>query len=340
MTDDRFDPELSERLRAYESRMPDAAPPVAGAPRANRELRWPIIGVGSLAVAAALLLAAVLLRPGPHDSVGEASASPVPSAAQSDSPPATTASPPIESAGPTPTPQPTPSGPPPTADLAWTQVASFGTPDMPSMVNDVVRSDGGLVAVGVAYEAVLPNVGPTPPHEGRVWLSTDGSSWQDVTPDGTFGSATLQHVLVTADSRLIAYGSVDTDELGAQRFAAWEATAGGQWDEIGTGYPDGSWPMLMAQGARGHVAVVAEPATPSMAAWFSTDGRSWERVHDLGPEGAYAVGAGDEGFVIVGSQGTAQEPVTLASGDGRSWFEGDSPPGIPAGVASRGGDWV
>ena len=54
MTDDRRDRELSERLRAYESRMPGAEPPTPGASRFTSGPRWPVIGVGALAAIAAV----------------------------------------------------------------------------------------------------------------------------------------------------------------------------------------------------------------------------------------------------------------------------------------------
>lgn len=341
MTDDRFDRELGERLRAYESRLPTAAPPLAGAPRPSGAPRWPIIGFGALAAVAAVLLLAVLIRGSADENLGNASGSPIPSASAraSEAAPSLTAGP-IESVGPTPTPQPTPSGQEPTVDLNWSETASFGSPDTPSVVSTVVRSDGGLVAVGVAYEHPLPIVGPTPPHEGRVWLSTDAVTWEDATPESIFMDAELRHLLVTSDRRLIAHGWVDTDDVGGRRFAAWESIDGRRWEEVDTGFPDQAWPMSMAQGARGHVAIVVEPEAPTLAVWWSADGRTWERVYDLDDEGGYWVGAGDEGFVVAGWGTTSQDPHTIASGDGHSWFEASTPPGVAAGVVPRGGDWL
>ena len=341
MTDDRFDREMAERLRAYESRLPDAASPSTGAAGPSGVPRWPIIGFGALAGVAAILLLAVLIRGSADENIGDASASPVPSASAgaSEAAPSPSADP-AESVGPTPTPKPTASGPEPTVDLSWSETASFGSPDTPSVVNDVVQSDGGLVAVGAQYEHPLPNVGPTPPHEGRVWLATDLGNWEDVTPESIFANAELRQLLTTSDRRIIAHGWVDTDDLGGRRPAAWESIAGQRWEEIDTGFPDQAWPMSVAQGARGYVAIIVEPEAPTMAVWWSADGRAWERVHDLGAEGGYSVGAGDEGFVVAGWRTAAQEPRTLASGDGRSWIEANPPPGIVAALSPRGGDWL
>ena len=340
MTEDRFDPELAERLRSYESRLPDAAPPAPGASRSGGIPRWPMIGVGALAAVAAVLLLAVLLRPGPDDNVGDPSASPVPSPSAPASAAPTGSAEPITTDDPTPGPQPSESQAEPTVDLSWTEVASFGSPDGASAVNALVQSDAGLVAVGAAYEQPLPILGPTPPHEGRVWRSMTVGQWEDVTPADTFTNVELRHLLVTSDRRLIAHGWVTTGEFGDRHWAAWESIAGEDWDELDSPFPVGTWPMSMEVGGRGYVAIVVEPAGPMMAVWWSPDGRSWERVHELGAEGGYRVGAGNEGFVVAGWRGTAQEPHTIASGDGRTWFEASTPPGVASAVAPRGDDWL
>jgi hypothetical protein len=343
MTDDRLDHELTESLRAYESRLPDAPPPPTGASRSTAVPRWPILGVGALAAVAAVLLLAVLIRGFANENIGDASPSPVPSVTGAPSEPAPGgSSEPLESDGssPTPTPQPTASPPDPTVELEWTETASFGSSEAPTTVTDLVRSDFGLIAVGVAYDGPLPILGPTPRHEGRVWISSDAVNWADITPESTFQDAEIRHLLVSADGSLIAHGWVDTDDLGRRRVAAWQSTAGRDWEEIDTGFPEEAWPMSMAQGAQGLVAIVVDPEGPMLAVWWSAEGRDWQRVHELEAEGGYSIGAGEEGFVVAGYRGTEQEPHTIASGDGRSWFEAGTPPGVSAGVVSRGGDWL
>jgi hypothetical protein len=343
MIDEPFDRELAGRLAAYESRLPDAQPPGVDAPLRGGTPRWPLIGVGVLAAAAAVLAVAVLLG-GQRGNTGDATPSAVPTptasaAASDDSAPSASAGP-IESTGPTQTAAPTSSPPEPTVELRWSETASFGATEAQTSVLDVVRSDAGLVAVGVAYESQLPILGPTPPHEGRVWVSTDGVAWSDVTPESTFANAEPRHLLLTADGSLIAHGWIDTGDLGERRFAAWESATGAAWDEVETGFPDEAWPASMAQGDQGHVALVVEPDTPTFAVWWSAEGRAWERVHDLGDTAAYWVSAGDEGFVIAGYRNASQEPHTIASGDGRTWFEASTPPDVAAGVVPRGGDWL
>jgi len=335
-----FDRELAGRLTAYESRLPDAQPPAADEPVRGGGPRWPLVGIGALAAVAAVLAVAVMLG-GFRDDTGEASPSPRPSvsARPSDPAPSPTAGS-VESDGPTPTAEPPSTPPGATAGLRWSETASFGSRDAPTTVSAVVLSDAGLVAVGVAYEYPLPIFGPTPPLEGRVWLSTDGMAWEDVTPDSLFVNAELRHLLVTSDRRLIAHGWVYVDDLGERRPAAWESIDGRQWGEVDHGFPDGR-PMSMAQGARGNVALVFGSGTPSQTVWWSADGRTWELVHELDDQGGYWVGAGDEGFVVAGWETDAQVPVAFASGDGRAWFEaGTPPPGVAAGIAPRGGDWT
>lgn len=344
MTDDRFDRDLAGRLAAYESRLPDAHPPAADAPLRGGGPRWPMIGVGALAAVAAVLALAVLLG-GAQDDIGDASPSPTASAgvtatAQptpevSEEPAPETAAPSIAA---------TPSPPSPTADLAWTETAAFPASGGASAVTALVGSSVGLVAVGVAYEEPLPILGPTPPHEGRVWLSSDGVEWEDVTPEGTFDNVALRYLQVAADGSMIAHGWAESPGSDAIGTAVTFASADGRsWSAIDQPFDEGSWPNAMAQGARGSAAIVVDPEGPLLSIWWSADGRAWERVHDLGAQVALSLGAGDDGFVVAGtrtgSSGT-EEPFAVASGDGREWFEADTPPGAAVAVAPRGGDWL
>jgi hypothetical protein len=348
MIDDRFDRELAGRLTAYESRLPDAQPPAADAPMRGGTPRWPLVGVGVLAAAAAILAVAVMLG-GVRNNTGEASPSPSPSAGASGSPAAAaSASATVDAAPASETPSPTvavtPSPPSPTTDLAWTETASFPMEGGASAVSAVARHDTGLIAIGVAYDEPLPILGPPPPHDGRVWLSSDGTDWEDITPAGTFENTALRFVQATPDGELIVHGwesSADPDSVGAA--VAFESPDGRTWQTIDHPFGDGAWPSAMAQGAQGSAAIVVEPEGPLLSVWWSADGRAWERVHDLGAQVRHSLGAGDEGFVVAGTRtddsGT-EEPFAIASGNGRDWFEADAPPGSAAAVAPRGGDWL
>lgn len=343
MTDLGFDRTLSDRLAAYESRLPDAVAPSTDAAIRHGGPRWPLIGIGALAAVAAVLALAVLLG-GTRDDIGDAS--PTPSAAATErpepsvsagaAPPSASAAPSVEAS------EPPPSSP--TAGLSWTEAASFPVDGGASTVNAVAAHDRGLVAVGVAYEAPLPILGPTPPHEGRVWFSTDGTAWEDVTPSGTFDRVDLRWLLATSDGALIAHGwqeSADGFAIGAA--VAFESRDGRTWQAIDQPFGEGSWPNTMAQGGQGAVAVVVDPTVPTLSVWWSGDGRAWDRVQDLGAELSFALGAGDEGFVVAGTRGSdanSAAPYAIASGDGRTWFEAETPPAAAAAVAARGGDWV
>jgi hypothetical protein len=60
----------------------------------------------------------------------------------------------------------------------WREVGSFGGSDSTEHVLGVTFGAGQFVAVGVHYAVGhLPDVGPVP-HEGGVWLSPDGASWE------------------------------------------------------------------------------------------------------------------------------------------------------------------
>lgn len=343
MTDLVFDRVLSDRLAAYESRLPDAAPPSTDAAIRQGGPRWPLVGIGALAAVAAVLALVVGLG-GTRDDVGDASPSPSaaaterpePSASASAAPASASAAPSVEAS------EPPPSSP--SAGLSWAETASFPIEGGASTVNAVVPHDGGLIAVGAAYDEPLPILGPTPPHEGRVWVSTDGTAWEDVTPTGTFERVALRWLLATSDGALIAHGwqeSADGFAIGAP--VAFESRDGRTWQAIDQPFGEGSWPNTMAQGGEGAAAVVVDPTVPTLSVWWSGDGRAWERVHELGAELSFALGAGDEGFVVAGTRGSdpnTASPYAIASGDGRAWFEAEAPPGAAAAVAARGGDWV
>lgn len=351
MRDDDFDRTLSQRLNAYESRIPDANAPELGV--ARHRFPWAaLVGVGTLGTVAAGLVAFVLMNTPSHEvgepsptasaspSVtsaspsGEGTASPTPSAA-----PSTVASASAAPSG-TPEPQPTTAA----VSLAWTLTASFGAENGAAVATDVTSHAGGLVAVGTAFERPPPNLGPLGPREGRVWKSSDGRTWEDTTPDGTFADVELSHVYSAADGTLIILGTRVSDEEGAGTHTrlAWESTDAVLWREAELGFPEGSYVSSLQHGPLGYLAwVFALGATHGSEIWFSSDGRAWERTRDL-IDGAVSIGAGPEGFVVSGTQGIygeEQRPFTIASPDGRQWFEASSPPPNALGVMPLGGDW-
>jgi hypothetical protein len=347
MADDHLDPELDARLRAYESRLPDADAPLPTVPA--RSPRWPVIGLGTLAALATVLAVAVLLSQ-PRDNVGEATPSPMPSASPTQGLASPTTSPAEPQMTPTehpetasPSPSVASSPPPATADLAWTRTAAFPVEGGLSMVNDVAPVGEAYVAVGVEYAERLPVFGPTPQHEARVWSSPDGKSWEPVDLEAGFDNVTIRSLVQRGDGSLLAIGLrgiVEESTIYDFEPAAWTTTDGVGWTEIEP--PLVGSVSTLEQGARG-ILVVVRPSISSDVHefWLSADSGGWEQVHSL--EADYVdIGAGDEGFVAVGWDGGEEgTPFAIASADGRAWVKGETPSfGRFLEVASHGGDWI
>jgi hypothetical protein len=206
----------------------------------------------------------------------------------------------------------------------------------------------GILAVGVEYEGFLPILGPTPQHEGRVWSSADGRTWEDVTPHGIFANTRLSAVIRRADATLLAVGTVSAeDEMGGVSvtgFGAWESEDGRSWTPSETGLPEDRWIVGAVQGERGVLANVWQVGAThgSEEVWFSSDGRGWKMVRLFG-DGPVDFDAGEEGFVIAGTEGPYGGPGTpfaIASGNGHEWFDASIPPEGAVSVAAIGPDWV
>lgn len=294
--------------------------------------RWAaVIGVAGLAAVAAGLVAIVLID-APRE-VGDSSPSSSPSSPKPSRSPAETqiqspSAAPIASDGPPATSSPPAESEPPdaTLDLAWTQTASFGTEEGVIEVSDMVETPAGLVVVGTQYDRTLPNLGPPPPHTGRIWTSFDGRAWEDVSPAAIFTNVAFEDVIRSEDGSLIVFGRPSEEDpsgfLDTLDTAAWESTDGRTWRSIPTGFPSGASIGEVDRGARGYLAMVStDPQQRTFGLWFSEDGRSWEQTYDAG-ERLLSIDAGDEGFAAAQSSGVAHEtPFAVASSDGREWFE-------------------
>ena len=346
MTDDRFDRELSARLRAYESRLPDAPPPAPGrAGRARNGL--PILLAGGTAMLAAIVLVLVVLQGWGRDRVGDPVLSPSPSASAT----ADETAEPSASVTPESTPSPaaseTPATPsqspePPPAELAWAASGSFPSDGSgPSMVEHIVAVDGGYVAAGVAYDAQLPGVGPTPAHSLRIWLSVDGRTWEPVATQ--LENVQFTSLVVRADGSLLATGRRGTvNEFGvveSEELAAWTSADGRAWADIDIGMP--TVPTTIVAGPQGFIALARPDATEDFELWHSPEATAWTAVRN-GVAGRIDVAAGDEGFVAMGTtSATSSETFAIASGDGREWFEASSPPTASwAHVTALDADWI
>ena len=353
MSDD-FDRRLARRLRDYEGSIPDEGlDPWASRPRTLGW--WAGVATGATAVVTAGVLGFVLLARPAGLPLGASSATPFASASVGPLPSGTAGATPTPSPSePTATPIEAPSASPPPSGspvggLIWQEAAMFSDAEGPSMVTEVTSSGTGLVAVGVQYEHALPNVGPTPPHEGRIWFSPDGRSWEDVTPPDEFANVQLHAVVSLRNGSVAAWGMTHEERDGFLEQTgteAWESSDGRTWTPMATNLPDGARVGGVAQGNRGyltHVATTGPDAGSEL--WFSTDARSWEQVHSL-PSDWVEYDAGEEGFVVAGvvlsgeGADTTYDPYALASGDGREWLEATGPPPTTVGVAAVRGDWV
>jgi hypothetical protein len=304
---DQLDRQLVDRLRAHESRVPHEAVPDL---RGGNRTRWRLIAAGSTVVVAGLLAILTLpqlLRP----TAFEPSPSPSTSAA-------------------------------PTEPLS--RAASFGSDGSLERVSDITAWPGGFVAVGTYYEAErMPNSGPIPPHEGRIWTSPDGQQWTDTTPAGTFEDRELRYVVAAPDGSLITLGESWNEDLSRVTNVAWRSTDGRSWESAElAGLPAHDHTLALDAGPLGMVA-----ALDGASLWHSDDGLSW-RMTQSGP-GYYDypprvldVAAGPEGFVALLAThllSGAQLPYVVTSSDGVSWVEGEAPRNAVR-LGTLGPDWV
>lgn len=311
----------------------------------RRYLGWIAAGIGLVLVGIAAVLVVVTLSnrpsgvgptldPGPSGSSQTSEApSPSPSESVTGSPAASAAA--TASA----TATPIPSFAASTIDLEWTRTGSFPTSGGLSIVLGVAPLGDRYVAVGVEYVEPLPVLGPRPPHETRVWTSTDGRTWAPVTLDPALVDVELTAPVVLADGSLLATGvRVLPTEFRDEEYGAWRTTDGITWTE--TDIPMDGIVSGIARGARGLLVVVSALTSDDQELWMSADGSTWERVHTV--EADYLdIGAGDEGFAAVGWSDEIDGPIAIASGDGRTWVDGTDPGFSPfLEVAAFGSDWI
>jgi hypothetical protein len=225
----------------------------------------------------------------------------------------------------------------------WVEVASFGADGTIETVNDVVEAPFGLLAAGVHIRSRNLNVFGELPQEGRIWLSADGHSWEDVTPSGTFADATVNRLVVLPDGAVVAFAKINAvDPVSGnptQAYAEWETVDGRTWTDADLSFAPGSVHDIV-QGGRGYLAAVsAEFITQLM---HSDDGRTYVEVADEASERiARGMGGGPEGFVVIAqAYESAESPGAYASGNGIDWFEATTPEWNPVGVAPLGANWV
>jgi hypothetical protein len=289
----------------------------------NRARTSAIIGVGAVALVSVVLLAIFVLRP---DDDGTGTASPTPSASAT-----ATAADASATAQPSATAEPSASPPP----EDFTQVASF---------------PGASASALTAWPNGWVAIGQTDANPTAVWLSADGVAWESVVPTGLEDGA-INHLVAIPDGRLLAFGFRDNGSLGGVA-EAWISSDGRDWQTTDLGIPDLVNAVDVAAGPLGFVMIGRAELNASSRneyVWYSENGLDWERVWEtVNDELPAAVGAGPEGFVIVGQQGYEQggDPigVVLASADGRDWIEAPTDGPVSLGgmwsVVPIGGDWM
>jgi len=306
-----FDERLLQRLRAYESRIPDTEVPMTDVQHTRG--RFPLAaaaGVTTVGVLAGVLLAFVLLNrpaaptgessPSPSESVlPTQSAHPSPSATEGAPSSDATASPPAES--------------PPAEAYSTILLGESGS------ALGVTSGPSGAVVLG------FDETGPT------AWFSADGRDWQPA--EVPAGLEDMRPTAVVASDRGYVAAMVSCLE-GSECFGGelWYSTDGTSWADTGNSIAGGIL-VHLAAGGPGFVAMAIEPyaagspgVTPTVL--VSDDGQSWEAGRPSGLSGANVhamVGAGSQ-VVALGTQGLEAGGTTDASwttADGRTWERTD-----------------
>lgn len=295
---DDFDARLVQRLRAYESRIPDGEIPMTGSQRTRRS-RSPLAAGGAIAVGAlaGVVLALVLLNR-PADQTGESS--PTPSASAAEATPAVEAS-----SSPTQSAEPTASAP----------TEGYSTIVLGERGAAVVATSGPSGAVILGYD----DAGPT------AWHSPDGRNWQPASFSDDPASDMRPTAVVASDLGYVAVMAHCTNECFGGEM--WYSADGMSWAGTSTALTGGILAHLAA-GGPGFVAIAIDPfaagspgVTPTVL--ISEDGQSWEsdqpadlleaNVHALGSMGDLLVALG------TGSMDAGSVPGGWLTADGRTW---------------------
>ena len=305
---DEFDERLVQRLRAYESRIPDGEIPMT-APQSPRRSRSPLAAGGVIAFGAlaGVLLAVVLLnRP-----AGETGASPSPSASGQATPSAEASVVPSESAEPS---SAAPSASEPAEAYTTIVLGDQGTA--------AVAASGPSGAVILGYD----DAGPV------AWHSADGRTWQPASFTDDPGAEMRPTAVVASELGYVAILAVCTTEcFGGHMIYSADGTS---WSATGAAVTGGILAHLAA-GGPGFVAIAIDPfaagspgVTPMVLT--SADGQTWEsdQPADLLEANIHALGSMGDLLVALGTRNaeTGQPDGSWITADGRSWerFDDDS----------------
>lgn len=223
----------------------------------ERAAPWRAIAVAAGAILVAVVVAALVLRGGEDGQATLSPANPTASAPASVTPVETTSSSPNTSSGASA--EPAPSAIP----EAFTRVATFAG-----------ASSFAMTAWSQGW-AVIGRTGTG----AAVWLSADGTTWDEGVPTG-LDDGSVNHVVTIPDGRLLAFGFRDDGSLGGVP-ATWVSSDGLGWEAIDIGIPDLVNAVDVAAGPLGLVIVgrgEINEAGDNAYAWYSSDGISWEQV--------------------------------------------------------------
>lgn len=298
---DEFDERLAQRLRAYESRIPDGEIPMTDS-RLARRSRSPLAAGGVIAfgVLAGVLLAVVLLNR-PAAETGE---SPSPSASGQATPSAEASVVPSESAGPS---SAAPSASAPAEAYTTIVLGDQGTAS--------VATSGPSGAVILGFD----NAGPL------AWHSADGRTWQTASFSEDPAADMRPTAVVASDSGYVAILANCINECSGGQM--WYSADGTSWEGTSTAITGGILAHLAA-GGPGFVAIAIDPfaaASPGVThmVLISADGQTWESSQpaDLLEANVHALGSMGDRLVALGTRNaeSGQLEGGWITADGRTW---------------------
>lgn len=351
----REDREVDARLRAYESRLPEADPPDERLVHRSRD-RWVVGVAGGVAIAAVALVGLVAYNLARE----QRGIAPAPSGFTSPAPESTQPAPASSAATATHTPQP-----PATPATGWTvgRVVEPGAdPGTAAVLFGLQWHEvSGWIAYGIQENT----------EQGRpgVWTSNDGVSWALATlPDGLAGHHVADvtyaevdgsvlflavltdyertRILVSNDATVwrppltttsdgpavlsaaahgpagfVAVGSVASLGMLQAPGLIWSSPQGEVWSEYTPAAFQNATPMSIEVVGERYVAVgFPNHESPPMNAWISSDGREWEpyEVVPSAPVGCICVTTDALGSQMA-AVGVQEEPFAAFTQDGTTW---------------------
>jgi len=291
---DEFDERLAQRLRAYESRIPEGEVPMTDLRRSRSRSAAAIGAVTAFGILAGVLLALVLLNR-PAAPVGDSSPTPTVSGDVQPSPSASAAS----SASP-------PAVSPPAEGDGAIVLGDQGTA--------LVATSGPSGAVILGFD----DVGPA------AWHSSDGRAWQPATVPGDGADLRPMRVVASELGYVAAMAHCITECFGGE---LWYSADGMTWVDGPTSLTGGLLVHLVA-GGPGFVAMAIEPyaagspgAIPTVL--VSADGQTWDVGQPAELDGAnvHALASMGDVVVAVGTQGVEAGTLDASwtTSDGLTW---------------------